>query len=186
MHIFCEGGSLIPSKLKILQRFCPRVCTHLRAAEALVPLADSARPLTLKIVFQCCPDHPMWGCSISSDRDIEKCATLKHLLMLYLEIEVSSEPIIEEPWGHVGGGDGLSHEPVAILLLINVHRQVRHLGDQGEPEAVKHPAVEIKVCQSGLVRSCESVACVFEVCPLDTNGSNRRKQECLVALCSFC
>ncbi len=64
---------------------------------------------------------------------------LQNSLVLDLEVEVSREPVVEEALRHVGGGDGLRDEPRLVALLVDLHREVRHLRHECEPEAVEHP-----------------------------------------------
>ncbi len=64
-----------------------------------------------------------------------------HSLVLNLEVEVSREPVVEEPGLDVCRGDGLRRHPVLVPLLVDLHRDVRHLSDEGEPEALQRPAM---------------------------------------------
>ena len=54
---------------------------------------------------------------------------------------MTSEPVIEKPRGDVGGGDGVGCDPVPLLILIDFHRNMRHLGHKSEPPALEQPEI---------------------------------------------
>ena len=60
-------------------------------------------------------------------------------VVLDLEVEVPTEPVIEEGLLHVAGGCQLAAEPVAIGLSVNLHDDVIHLCDPHKPVALQEP-----------------------------------------------
>ena len=61
------------------------------------------------------------------------------LLVLYLVVEVAGEPIVEPGWLDVAGGCRLLGQPIIVALFVDLHRQMTHLGDKGEPETLQYP-----------------------------------------------
>lgn len=59
--------------------------------------------------------------------------------MLDLKVEVSGEPVVEEPGLDVRRRDGLCRHPVVVALLVHLHRDVRHLRHEREPETLQRP-----------------------------------------------
>ena len=59
--------------------------------------------------------------------------------MLNLKVEMSSEPVVEEAGFYVSCWDCLSRDPVVVLLLIDLHWNMRHLGNKREPETLQSP-----------------------------------------------
>lgn len=63
----------------------------------------------------------------------------KFLLVLYLEIEMSCEPIIEEGLFNITCSLHLEPDPWLSSITIYVHRDVVWLTDPGKPVTLKHP-----------------------------------------------
>ena len=60
--------------------------------------------------------------------------------MLNLEVQVSSEPVIEEGALNVAGGMHLQFNPRLSLIRLDIHGHVVGLGHPGEPVALQTPA----------------------------------------------
>lgn len=60
-------------------------------------------------------------------------------MVLDLKVEVSTEPIIEEGRLNVTGCIQLHVEPVVIFLIVDVHRDVTHLGHPDKPMTLYDP-----------------------------------------------
>lgn len=63
----------------------------------------------------------------------------KFLLVLYLEIKMSCEPIIEEGLFNITCSLHLEPDPWLSGITIYVHRDVVWLTDPGKPVTLKHP-----------------------------------------------
>ena len=59
-----------------------------------------------------------------------------HLLMLYLKVKVSCEPVIEPTGFHITGCHSLGSQPIMTLVIVNLHGDVGHLCYHGEPETL--------------------------------------------------
>lgn len=66
----------------------------------------------------------------------------KFLLVLYLEIEMSCEPIIEEGLFNITCSLHLEPDPWLSSITIYVHRDVVWLTDPGKPVTLKHPKIQ--------------------------------------------
>ena len=60
-------------------------------------------------------------------------------VVLDLEAEVPTEPVIEEGLFHVAGGCQLAAEPVEVGLSVNLHDNAIHLCDSHKPVALQEP-----------------------------------------------
>ena len=60
--------------------------------------------------------------------------------MLYLEVEVPSEPVVEGRLLDVTRGVGLQLQPGVVLVHLDRHRDVVRLRHPREPVALKAPA----------------------------------------------
>lgn len=58
-------------------------------------------------------------------------------VVLDLEVEVPTEPAVEEELLHVAGGCQLAAEPVTVGLLVHLHDDVIHLCDPHKPVALQ-------------------------------------------------
>lgn len=63
--------------------------------------------------------------------------------MLDLKVEVPGEPVIEERLLNVTAGECLHRHPVVLLVVVDLHWNVVHLGDQREPVALNEPEHEV-------------------------------------------
>lgn len=61
--------------------------------------------------------------------------------MLNLEVEVTREPVIEGGGVHIARCNGLGGHPVILLVPIDLHREVVHLGNKGKPMALQEPGM---------------------------------------------
>lgn len=66
----------------------------------------------------------------------------KFLLVLYLEIKMSCEPIIEEGLFNITCSLHLEPDPWLSGITIYVHRDVVWLTDPGKPVTLKHPKIQ--------------------------------------------
>lgn len=58
-------------------------------------------------------------------------------MVLNLEVQVPSEPVIEKGLFNITGGQDLSAEPVSVLLCAHSHWYVAHLGNICNPRTFK-------------------------------------------------
>ncbi len=75
---------------------------------------------------------------------------LLHLLMFDLVVEVSGKPIIEESPLDVTRAVSLHSWPVVMLISINLHRNMVHLGNHDEPVTLEKPIACGTKLQSGV------------------------------------
>ena len=97
------------------------------------------------------------------------------LLVFDLEVEVSAEPVVEGGLVYVAGGVDLHRHPVALLVVVDGHREVTHLTHPHEPVAL-HESVHANGDHSNRpVRLAQSV----ERCGSQSEGpgfKSRRRQ----------
>ena len=68
---------------------------------------------------------------------------LSNLLVLYLVVEMTGEPVVEKGLLNVAGPSKLHGNPVPALVRVNVHGQVADLGHPCEPVALEESDEEV-------------------------------------------
>uniref|UniRef100_A0A0E9WBA3 Uncharacterized protein n=1 Tax=Anguilla anguilla TaxID=7936 RepID=A0A0E9WBA3_ANGAN len=63
-------------------------------------------------------------------------------MVFNLEVQVPSEPIVEEGLLHIAGGLKLHGHPVFVLVSVNVHWDMVHLSDPHKPVTLQNPDQE--------------------------------------------
>ena len=66
--------------------------------------------------------------------------------MFNLEVEVACEPVVEGGPLDVARGERLQLEPVALAVLVDLHRNVVRLAHPHEPVALQHAADTMHLC----------------------------------------
>ena len=64
--------------------------------------------------------------------------------MFYLEVEMPSEPVIEEGFLYITRGVHLQFDPWLGRVLVDMHRDMVRLADPREPMALKDSEKQIK------------------------------------------
>ena len=68
--------------------------------------------------------------------------------MFYLEVEMPSEPVIEEGFLYITRGVHLEFDPWLSRVLIDMHRDMVRLADPREPMALKDSEKQMKSNQN--------------------------------------
>lgn len=63
--------------------------------------------------------------------------------MLYLVVEVSSEPVSEPGGLYIAGPSKLHGDPISLMVCVDFHGQVIDLSDPGKPVALQEPDEEV-------------------------------------------